>query len=319
MNATIELSNDPRDWIDALKSLVKTNLRILRKDSGTIPPIYKSGVKYRAEKGTERWSNLRTLLKQGHGDCEDLSSWRVAELLATGQDAKPWIVKTGRNRYHAVVKRSDGTIEDPTKIIKRLEKHTNRKRLGMNRTSKIIRFRVRRIPGGFEARLLIPVFSGRLSLSGVGPTKADAMALVAQYGLQAVQPQMQRFQQMLPFRLPGQMPTTKKGVVMTFADAMAMQSLQQLNARTFPGILPQGFAGSGMAPLLPFAAANPQAASLFDALPTAVPGAPPEVNAALIALKTAANLAKHPRVKRAGKKIWRKLKSKRLKKIFKLF
>jgi len=98
-----------------------------------------------------------------------------------------------------------------------------------------------------------------------------------------------------------------------------MKSLQALNARAFPGLMPPGFASAGMSPLVSFASQKPSVASLFDALPTAVPGAPPEVNAALIALKTAANLAKHPTIRRAGKKIWRKLKSKRLKKIFKLF
>jgi len=190
MHPTIELSNSPQDWIGPLNGLVQSNLRIIKTHPG-IPPIYQSGVKYRAETGgKEQWSNLLTLLKQGFGDCEDLASWRVAELLAIGQKAKPWVIKTGVGRYHAVVKRADGTIEDPTKIVKRLErqrraKQNKQKRLGMSPTSKRIKFKIQKIRGGYEARLQIPVFNGSISLSGIGPTRSDAVGLAAEYALNA--------------------------------------------------------------------------------------------------------------------------------------
>lgn len=82
------------------------------------PPLYQAGVVYVPEgPGREEWQDIPTTLARGEGDCEDLASWRIAELRVQGEQAIPWVtwrrVGTGL-RYHALVKRADGSIEDPS-------------------------------------------------------------------------------------------------------------------------------------------------------------------------------------------------------------
>jgi hypothetical protein len=82
------------------------------------PPLYQSGVVYVPEPpGREHWQDVPTTLERGKGDCEDLASWRIAELRVKGERAIPWVTwrRVGDGlRFHALVKRADGTIEDPS-------------------------------------------------------------------------------------------------------------------------------------------------------------------------------------------------------------
>ncbi len=49
------------------------------------PTLYTSGVRYEAEPiGREDWQDVLTTLRRGNGDCEDLASWRAAELQKQG-------------------------------------------------------------------------------------------------------------------------------------------------------------------------------------------------------------------------------------------
>lgn len=52
----------------------------------------------------------------GVDDCEDLAGWMAAGLRWTGEDtgARVALIRTGRNKLHAVVLRSDGSIDDPS-------------------------------------------------------------------------------------------------------------------------------------------------------------------------------------------------------------
>lgn len=113
-----------RGTIQALESAVETlaraNMTYLRQNPRT-PLLYRSGVRYRREfRGPrERWLSIPELLKEKFGDCEDLASWRIAELRMLGVDAKPYVVGRG-NRYHIKVMRHDGNrriIEDPSKAL----------------------------------------------------------------------------------------------------------------------------------------------------------------------------------------------------------
>lgn len=84
--------------------------------SGVFPPIYASGVRYRREPKEirEEWKTIPVVLADGHGDCEDLACWRAAELAAAGEHAVPHIYRTGSGGYHVVVRRGDGSLEDPS-------------------------------------------------------------------------------------------------------------------------------------------------------------------------------------------------------------
>lgn len=110
-------------WL--LEALVETNryeLRTTRINGSKIPLLYKSGVRYAREEGTEIWKDCVSVLGDGFGDCEDLASWRVAELRNNHKQAKPYIRYTvdpsnGMYIYHVMVMRSGGKIEDPSRIL----------------------------------------------------------------------------------------------------------------------------------------------------------------------------------------------------------
>lgn len=116
---------DPADAIAAqLSQLAAWNVRVLesRARAGRpLPPLYASGVRYRRERG-ERWMDAARVAAVGHGDCEDLASWRAAELRLAG-DAHASPVFTvrhlpgGRRLFHVIVRRGDGTTEDPSRLL----------------------------------------------------------------------------------------------------------------------------------------------------------------------------------------------------------
>jgi hypothetical protein len=76
-----------------------------------------SGAIWRPENpGDEHFDHGGTIASRGWGDCDDWAPLHAATLRATGQDpgAKVRMVTSGPNTYHALVERSDGTIEDPS-------------------------------------------------------------------------------------------------------------------------------------------------------------------------------------------------------------
>ena len=99
----------------ALAGLVAVNDVLLA--TRNLPPLYRSGVRYRREAGTEDWSTAPVVLKRGFGDCEDLAAWRAAELRKLGIPANAIVKRTGPRMFHAVVQWPDGRIEDPSKVL----------------------------------------------------------------------------------------------------------------------------------------------------------------------------------------------------------
>ena len=81
------------------------------------PPLYQSGIVYRRERGSENWQAIPEALESGRVDCDDAAAYRAGELLAKGERARVIIYRTGKRAYHAVVKRADGRLEDPSKIL----------------------------------------------------------------------------------------------------------------------------------------------------------------------------------------------------------
>jgi len=113
--------------------------RLRHKRSGgrvpLIPSLYLSGVRYQEEpKGwaLEHFDTIPVILTRTWGDCDDLAPWRVAELRFTKEDpganvAVKWKQLTeSKKLYHVVVRRSNGQIEDPSRV------------LGMGRNQKVL-------------------------------------------------------------------------------------------------------------------------------------------------------------------------------------
>lgn len=175
-----------------MEGLVRVNQDILKRNP-QIPPLYDSGVRYEAENGTEDWRTIvdirDNLNGEGNpvGDCEDLAAWRAAELRERDNEPGAFVdvVRGGLGLWHAVVRRANGKLEDPSK------------RLGMNPRplagteaeaepmAGSLTWKVERIPGGWRGSLTLPDIrfgrdaDGMIRVSVSGSTRAEAMQRAA--------------------------------------------------------------------------------------------------------------------------------------------
>ena len=104
-----------------LWALIDINVDYLQRHPGT-PALYQSGVRYQEQAfdvGQEDWHEIPAALIAKKTDCKVLAAWRIAELRVRGIDARPFILRQGREKfgYHVVVKWPDGRLEDPSKIL----------------------------------------------------------------------------------------------------------------------------------------------------------------------------------------------------------
>lgn len=86
------------------------------------PWLYESGVSYAEDdEGHEGWTDIPETLARGVGACKDLVAWRLGELrVRAGETALPLVsfARVGhRVKFHVVVRRSDGRIEDPSREL----------------------------------------------------------------------------------------------------------------------------------------------------------------------------------------------------------
>lgn len=92
-----------------------------------IPKLYASGVRWRRDKclaanvpgACERFLSPLDILREGKvGDCDDLAPWRAAELILGGdRKARAIAIAAPGVGYHALVRRGDGTREDPSRRL----------------------------------------------------------------------------------------------------------------------------------------------------------------------------------------------------------
>lgn len=103
----------------ALEAVTRANEPAIA--SGAVPTAVqaiKRGVRWRPEPpGDEHFDLASVANARGWADCDDLAPWHCASLRATGVDpeARAVVRPSGPGRWHAVVRRSDGTIEDPSR------------------------------------------------------------------------------------------------------------------------------------------------------------------------------------------------------------
>lgn len=106
-----------------LDALAVANFEYLREHPDT-PALYMSGVRYKddAYGDIDYWKDIPTVLRDGHGDCDDLVPWRIAELWQAGYRNAKSIAHLqrdteGNTLFHAYV-RVDGTnTEDPSERL----------------------------------------------------------------------------------------------------------------------------------------------------------------------------------------------------------
>ena len=104
-----------------LQALVMVNRIALRSDK-RIPPLYRSGCRYKREpSGQETFRDLYVIMANRGGDCAHLCAWRVAELQEAGENATirvTWkTTRRGPRLFHVQVRLGNGKIEDPSKLL----------------------------------------------------------------------------------------------------------------------------------------------------------------------------------------------------------
>lgn len=103
----------------ALESVTAANEGLLRR--GKAPPFahaLRSGVRWRPEPpGDEHFDLASTVARRRWGDCDDLAPYHAADLRVRGVDpeAFAFVRPSGPGRWHAVVQRSSGKVDDPSK------------------------------------------------------------------------------------------------------------------------------------------------------------------------------------------------------------
>lgn len=115
-SATIHVPARASAFDAALEGLTRLNVELMGQKR--YPPLYSSSVRYKDEP-RDVWRHCEDVFSEGWGDCEDLSACRAAELRVSGEDpaAAVCTYQSGPHRYHAVVRRGDGTIEDPSRVL----------------------------------------------------------------------------------------------------------------------------------------------------------------------------------------------------------
>ncbi len=103
-----------------LEVLIAANVAYLR--TRQVKRLYESGIRYCEEAlHVDDWLDIPETLARGVGDCEDLACWRIAELrVRDDEHALPYLSRADRPDhvlYHVKVRRVDGRIEDPSRIL----------------------------------------------------------------------------------------------------------------------------------------------------------------------------------------------------------
>jgi hypothetical protein len=102
----------------ALESVTQADMSQLARGLPTAEEAIRAGVRWRPEPpGDEHFDLAGTVLKRGWGDCDDLAPYHAASLRLTGEDPEALAIvrRSGPNRWHAIVRRSDGSIDDPSR------------------------------------------------------------------------------------------------------------------------------------------------------------------------------------------------------------
>lgn len=102
----------------ALEAVTRLNEELIKDGtSPTAKQLIAEGAKWKPEPpGAEHFDHGGIIAERGWGDCDDWAPLHAASLRVTGVDkgATAVVMRSGPGRWHAIVKRSNGQIEDPS-------------------------------------------------------------------------------------------------------------------------------------------------------------------------------------------------------------
>jgi hypothetical protein len=103
----------------ALEAVTRLNESMLQNgEAPTFEEGLKRGVKWKPEPpGEEHFDHAAAVFRRKWGDCDDIAPWWAASLRHSGEDpdAVAIVKRSGPKRWHAIVRRGDGTIDDPSR------------------------------------------------------------------------------------------------------------------------------------------------------------------------------------------------------------
>jgi hypothetical protein len=119
INVAIPEAHVKKPVLDAaLEAVTRLNEDLIATGkSPTSRQLIAQGARWEPEKpGDEHFDHGGLISQRGHGDCDDWAPLHAATLRVTGEDpgAKAIVRKSGPKRWHAIVQRSNGTIDDPS-------------------------------------------------------------------------------------------------------------------------------------------------------------------------------------------------------------
>ena len=90
--------------------------------AGMLPPLYGGSIVFRQDvdygQGIENLLPPQVIAARGYGDCDQLATYRIGELLAAGCDASATLADwSGTGEIHAQVRLPGGEVEDPSIIL----------------------------------------------------------------------------------------------------------------------------------------------------------------------------------------------------------
>ena len=103
----------------ALEAVTRLNEGLLK--DGAVPTAeqaIRDGVRWKPEPfDSEHFDHAAIVTRRGWGDCDDLAPYHAASLRHTGEDpeAKAIVRRSGPHRWHAIVQRANGEIDDPSR------------------------------------------------------------------------------------------------------------------------------------------------------------------------------------------------------------
>jgi hypothetical protein len=119
INVAVPEAHVSRPVLDAaLEATTRLNESMIK--AGEIPLFdqVRDHIRWKPEPpGQEHFDHGGIVLGRKWGDCDDMAPYAAASMRATGEDpgAKAIVKRSGPQRWHAVVQRSDGTIRDPSR------------------------------------------------------------------------------------------------------------------------------------------------------------------------------------------------------------
>ena len=119
INVAIPEAHVKKPVLDAaLEAVTRLNEDLIASgQSPTSHQLIERGARWQPEKpGDEHFDHGGLIASRGHGDCDDWAPLHAATLRVTGEDpeARAIVRKSGEKRWHAIVQRSNGQIDDPS-------------------------------------------------------------------------------------------------------------------------------------------------------------------------------------------------------------